>query len=81
MCFTWFRRLTLLPDVIPGIGWLDDILLTGTGILNLIQSYVREHSIFMAKVIGFVKWGLILLGVIAIGILILAGVAVYHAVS
>ena len=38
----------ILPDVVPVAGWVDDILITVTGGLNLIQSYLKEgNDIFL----------------------------------
>lgn len=71
----------ILPDVIPVAGWVDDLLITVTGGLNLIQSYVKEGNETLASILGMVKWVVIILGVIAIAIIALLVFVVYKVVS
>ena len=71
----------ILPDVIPVAGWVDDLLITVTGGLNLIQSYVKEGNETLASILGMIKWVVIILGVIAIAIIALLVFVVYKVVS
>ncbi len=73
--------IDFVPDVIPVAGWLDDVLIVLTGGLNLIQSYLEENNQILANVVKFLKWGLLLLGILIIAILVLTGVLVYNAVK
>ena len=66
----------LLPDVIPVAGWVDDILITVTGGLNLIQSYLKESNEHLAKIVKGIKWVLIVLGILIIAIIALVVVGI-----
>jgi uncharacterized membrane protein YkvA (DUF1232 family) len=68
----------LLPDVIPVAGWVDDILITVTGGLNLIQSYLKESNEHLAKIVKGIKWVLIVLGILIIAIIALVVVGIAH---
>ena len=56
----------ILPDVIPVAGWVDDILITVKGGLNLIQSYLKESNEHLAKIVKGIKWVIIALVVVGI---------------
>ena len=66
----------ILPDVIPVAGWVDDILITVTGGLNLIQSYLKESNEHLAKIVKGIKWVLIVLGILIIAIIALVVVGI-----
>lgn len=66
----------ILPDVIPVAGWVDDILITVTGGLNLIQSYLKESNRHLAKIVKGIKWVLIVLGILIIAIIALVVVGI-----
>ena len=68
----------ILPDVIPVAGWVDDILITVTGGLNLIQSYLKESNEHLAKIVKGIKWVLIVLGILIIAIIALVVVGIAH---
>ncbi|MBO7481380.1 MAG: DUF1232 domain-containing protein [Bacteroidales bacterium] len=68
----------ILPDVIPVAGWVDDILITVTGGLNLIQSYLKESNEHLAKIVKGIKWVLIVLGILIIAIIALIVVGIAH---
>ena len=71
----------ILPDVIPVAGWVDDLLITVTGGLNLIQSYAEESNKTLASILATVKWIVIILGVIAIAIIALLVFVIYKVVA
>jgi uncharacterized membrane protein YkvA (DUF1232 family) len=71
----------ILPDVVPFAGWADDLLITVTGGLNLIQSYAKESNETLARILGAIKWVVIILGVIAIAIIALLIFVVYKIVA
>lgn len=68
--------IDLLPDAIPIAGWVDDILITVTGGLNLIQSYLKESNEHLAKIVKGIKWVLIVLGILIIAIIALVVVGI-----
>lgn len=67
----------ILPDVVPVAGWVDDLVITGSGVLNFIQAKVGEGSEMLASIVGIFKWILIVLGVIAILLIALIGGLIY----
>lgn len=67
----------ILPDVVPVAGWVDDLVITGTGVLNFIQAEVGKSSETLASILGIFKWILIVLGVIAILLIALIGGLIY----
>lgn len=69
--------LDILPDAIPIVGWVDDLAIFGTSILNLIQAHVDQTHSMLAKILGLCKWGIITLGVIAILLILLIGGLAY----
>ena len=71
----------ILPDVVPFAGWADDLLITVTGGLNLLQSYAKEGNETLARILGAIKWVVIILGVIAIAIIALLIFVVYKIVA
>ena len=71
----------ILPDVVPFAGWADDLLITVTGGLNLLQSYAKEGNETLAGILGAIKWVVIILGVIAIAIIALLIFVVYKIVA
>ena len=62
--------------IIPVAGWVDDILITVTGGLNLIQSYLKESNEHLAKIVKGIKWVLIVLGILIIAIIALVVVGI-----
>lgn len=71
----------ILPDVVPFAGWADDLLITVTGGLNLLQSYAKEGNETLAGILGAIKWVVIISGVIAIAIIALLIFVVYKIVA
>lgn len=69
--------MDILPDVVPVAGWVDDLVITGTGVLNFVQAKVGETSETLASILGIFKWILIVLGVIAILLIALIGGLIY----
>ena len=67
----------ILPDVVPVAGWVDDLVIAGSGVLNFIQAKVAEGGEMLRTIVGVVKWILIVLGVIAILLIALIGGLIY----
>lgn len=57
--------IELIPDLLPGIGWVDDFFVTATTTLNLIEKSLGNISTTLAVLVRFVKWGVVFLGAIA----------------
>lgn len=70
--------IDIIPDVIPVIGWADDLLAVVGGGLNLIQATVAQSSATLAGILKMVKWDVIILGIILIGIIALIGGLAYN---
>ena len=67
----------ILPDVVPVAGWIDDLVITGGSLLGLVQSFAKESSQFLARILGFLKWTLWLLGGIVVLLIALLGGLIY----
>ena len=74
-------QIDILPDVIPVVGWVDDLVIAATGTLNLIQKTCSETMSSLASIAKFLKWVTIILGGIAIIVLALLGTAIYALVT
>ena len=73
--------IDLVPDFIPIVGWLEDALLVIVGGLNGIQNGVLEANNSLRTLIKYLKWGLLIIGGIAILIVVLLVVLVFKVVS
>lgn len=70
--------IDILPDFIPVAGWIDDLVITGGSLLHLGQAFAKDTSKSLATIIGFVKWGLWILGGILVALVALLGVTIYN---
>ncbi|CCY75932.1 DUF1232 domain-containing protein [Brachyspira aalborgi] len=73
--------IDLIPDFIPIVGWFEDALLVIVGGLNGIQNGVLEANSSLRTLIKYLKWGLLIIGGIAILIVVLLVVLVFKVVS
>ena len=67
----------LVPDALPIAGWLEDALFLIVGCLNGIQNGVLDDNSSLRKIIKFLKWGLLIIGIIGILIIVLLAVLVF----
>ena len=67
----------LLPDALPVLGWLEDALFLIIGGLNGIQNGVLDDNNSLKKIVKFLKWGLLIVGIIVILIIVLLVVLVF----
>lgn len=70
--------IDIIPDVIPVVGWADDLLALVGGGLNLIQAHLAQTNETLAGIIKFVKRITIIRGGILVAIIALLGVAAYN---
>jgi len=78
-----FAAITLLydispidisPDVIPFVGWIDDIGITVVAALNFIQQMASDQNSFFVKMLKYIKW--ILVCIVVLLLLALGGLIV-----
>lgn len=67
-----------VPDVIPAVGWIDDIIVMGGSFLNLAQAFTKDTNLFFSKILGLFKWLIILVFGILLAILTLLGTTIYQ---
>lgn len=60
----------LIPDV-PLVGWVDDILVTSTALMNCIQQFSESGSQTLQEVLKWLKWTCILLAILIVLVLVL----------
>ncbi len=65
----------IVPDV-PVVGWIDDLLITITAGLNLVEKTILTYHEKLKSIVRMIKWGLIFLGVIAISLVSLGVVGI-----
>lgn len=73
--------IDLVPDFIPIVGWFEDALLVIVGGLNGIQNGILDANSSLRTLIKYLKWGLLIIGGIAILIVVLLVVLVFKVVS
>ena len=71
----------LVPDFIPIVGWFEDALLLIVGGLNGIQNGILDANSSLRTLIKYLKWGLLIIGGIAILIVVLLVVLVFKTVT
>ncbi|WP_302273092.1 YkvA family protein [Brachyspira aalborgi] len=71
----------LVPDFIPIVGWFEDALLLIVGGLNGIQNGILDANSSLRTLIKFVKWGILIIGGIAILIVVLLVVLVFKTLT
>ena len=57
--------IDIIPDI-PVIGYFDDLIITAIATLNLMQKWFEDTSGTLAAILGFMKWLVIFVGVIAV---------------
>ena len=60
------------------IGYVDDLIITAIATLNLMQKWFEDTSGILAAALGFMKWLVVLIGIIAVS---LVGLIVWGAVK
>ena len=67
----------LVPDTLPIAGWMEDGLFLIAGLLNGIQNGVLDDNSSLKKIIKFLKWTLLIIGVMGILIIVLSAALVF----
>ncbi len=57
--------IDLVPDV-PIVGWFDDAALLASSGLNVLQKYLGNSHELAYKVLKWLKWGILILGIIVL---------------
>ena len=70
----------IVPDI-PIVGWVDDIFIITIAGLNLLQGYASEGNSSLAQLLKFVKWAVIIFGVISILLILLLGTLIVKLLS
>ena len=73
--------IDLVPDFIPIVGWFEDALFVIVGGLNGIQNGILDANSSLRTLIKFVKWGILIIGGIAILIVVLLVVLVFKTLT
>lgn len=68
----------LVPDVIPVAGWFEDALFLVVGGLNVVQYSLSSNNDTLIGIVKLIKWGLLILGAITIGIIVLIVVGILN---
>ena len=69
--------IDIIPDI-PVVGYFDDLIITAIATLNFLQKWFEDTSGTLAAALGFMKWLVIFVGVIAVS---LVGVIVWGIVK
>ncbi len=64
--------IDIIPDI-PVIGYIDDLFVTATATLNLLQKWLRDSSTILSSMLGMIKWIVIFAGIIAVLLFGMAG--------
>ena len=67
----------LVPDALPIAGWMEDGLFLIAGLLNGIQNGLLDDNNSLKKIIKFLKWTLLIIGVMGILIIVLSAALVF----
>ena len=59
--------IDIIPDI-PVIGHIDDLMITAIATLNLLQKWFEDTSNTLAAALGFMKWLVIFVGIIAVSL-------------
>ena len=72
--------IDIIPDM-PVIGYFDDLIITAIATLNLLQKWFEDTSGILAAALGFMKWLVIFVGIIAVSLvgLIVWGIVKFFA--
>jgi hypothetical protein len=65
--------IDIIPDILPGIGWIDDIVFLITSGLNLISKKVGETNLFLYSILKIIKFIFLFLGIIIVLLLLIFG--------
>jgi|GEM_PF-421371 len=61
----------VIPDV-PIFGYVDDFFITATAFLNFLQKWLEGSRLVLAGMVKWLKWVIVLLGIMAVSLVGLA---------
>ncbi len=72
--------IDIIPDI-PVVGYFDDLIITAIATLNFLQKWFEDTSGIFAAALGFMKWLVIFVGIIAVSLvgLIVWGIVKFFA--
>lgn len=70
----------IVPDV-PFIGWVDDFFIILFAALNLLQFSTEGKNPVLSKLAKWIKWLVVLLGVVAVLLLLVFGASIARLLS
>lgn len=70
----------MVPDV-PFIGWADDFFIILFAVLNLLQFSTEDKNPALSKLTKWMKWLVVLLGVVVVLLLLVFGAAIARLLS
>jgi uncharacterized membrane protein YkvA (DUF1232 family) len=72
--------IDLVPDV-PIVGWFDDSALLMSSGLNVLQKHLGTSHELVYKILKLLKWGILILGIIAFLLVLLFGTLIVSLVK
>ncbi len=72
--------IDLIPDI-PVIGWIDDLVITLTAGINLIEKAALNQYTTLQKIVRIIKWSIFIVGVIVIILLALSAYGVFRLIA
>jgi hypothetical protein len=72
--------IDLVPDV-PVVGWFDDCALLMSSGLNVLQKYLGTTHELVYKALKFLKWGVLILGIITFLLFLIFGTLIVSLVN
>ena len=63
--------IDFVPDVIPALGWFEDVLFLVTAGLNVMEKNMFQTNTTLRHIVKYIKWGIFLVGLLVIAIIVL----------
>lgn len=73
--------IDLIPDVVPVVGWFDDLMIGAVGVLNFFQHQAQTANSSLASIVKLIKWILIVITIVAVSLILLFGALIFSLFS